>query len=103
MNNFNENDFDGLESDIKTITVLDEDGNEFECQIIDTAELNGTNYLLVIENEFADDDECEAVIIKEVSADNEESIFQIVEDDDEFNKIAKLFEEKNVDEYEIEL
>ena len=100
MSNINE--FEDLNDVEETVTVIDEDGNKLEFIIVDSAVLNGINYLLVIESEFADKDECDAVILKEVSSEDDDSIFQIVEDDEEFDKVARIFEE-NTDQYEIEI
>jgi hypothetical protein len=54
-------------------------------------QLNGTKYLLVSDgNETGESD---AYILKEVRAQDEEILYEMVEDDVEFSAIAKVFAE----------
>jgi len=90
----------------ETISILDEDGEEVEFAILDAKEKDGVTYLLVLEVEDLDDDDAEASILHSVKPDDEELTedevaFEFVEDEDEFNQAAALFQEGN-DEYELE-
>ncbi len=84
------------------ITMTSEDGTTIEFVIVDAAEKNGNKYILVIEKDFIDDEEADAEILKEVSTEGEEAIYSVIEDDEEFEEAAALFQEFN-DDYEIEL
>ena len=70
------------------ITISDEDGNEFELEILSTIEYNGATYLAVIP---ADTDEAtpEVSILKSVDEDGEE-ILCIVEDSEELQAVNDL-------------
>ena len=63
-------------------------------------QLNGIRYLLVSEGE--EDGDCEAYILKEVSTDDEEVVYQMVEDDVEFSALAKIFSELTDEETALE-
>ena len=74
-------------------TLTDEEGNETDFQVIDGAEYNGKTYLMLIEAEAADDDSADAMILR-LDEEGEEEILSTVDDEDEFNAVAKLFEEQ---------
>ena|GEM_PF-1237443 len=93
------------EMDVEIITALDENGNDIEFIILDTIEYNNVAYLLVVESEFADNDEIETVILKETKEDVdvngiEYSNYSFIEDENEFNEVVKLFQD--TDDYTIE-
>lgn len=73
------------------IIWIDTDTNEkVEFAVEEQTTLNGTNYLLVSEGEG---DEADAYIMKEIQTDGEETVYEMVEDDNEFDAIAKVFSE----------
>jgi hypothetical protein len=86
---------------LETITMTAEDGSEVEFCVIDEAESDGQTYLLLIESESVDDDEAEAVIFKEIAQDNDEFVYEEIEDDAEYDKIAGIFSDR--DDYDIDL
>lgn len=90
------------EEEFQFITMIDEDGTEIEFVIMDKVELKGKNYLLVVENEMIDNEETEAIILKEASSDEEDITYEVLEDDDEFDLIAELFAAKGGD-YAVEI
>lgn len=95
----NEEDFE----EFSTITMTDEEtGDDIEFAIIDQVEADGYRYLLVIESELIDDDEAEAIILKEVADEGEELTYSLVEDDAEFDRVADLFQE-NSEDYDVEI
>lgn len=78
------------------ITFFDEETNEeILLEIIDQAQVDGIQYLLVA------DDEDNALIFKTVKDDEEEITYEIVEDDLELQKLTLIFLES--DEYDIEV
>ncbi len=91
-----------LDEEFKTVTMTDEDGVDIEFCIIDQVMSSGERYLLVVESELMDDEETEAIILKEISINEEDVTYALVEDDAEFNKVADLFAE-NDGEYDIEV
>ena len=81
---------------MEKISFFDEETNEeIMLEIIDQAEVDGKQYLLVA------DDEDNALIFKTIKDDDEEITYAIVEDDLELQKVTLIFLEN--DEYDIEV
>ncbi len=86
---------------MEKIKFTDPDTQEVvEFAVEEETQLNGIRYLLVSEGE--EDGDCEAYILKEVSTDDEEVVYQMVEDDVEFSALAKIFSELTDDETALE-
>lgn len=93
------------------ITVTDEDGNEFELELVDTLEHNGITYHAlfpaVAEDEEtgepvdvdADDEEYGLVIIKVVE-ENGEELLSTLDNDEEVETAYNLFMERFFEEEE---
>lgn len=77
------------------ITLLGEDGEEITFYVIEETIVTGVKYMLATDS---DDDEADAYILKEVTSDDDEVTYEFVEDDDEFDGVAKLFKELVNDE-----
>ena len=87
------------------ITVTDEDGNEFELELVDTLEHDGVTYYAmfpaVAEDEEtgepvdvdADDEEYGLVIMKAIEEDGEE-ILSTLDSDEELDEVYQLFMER---------
>ncbi len=59
--------------------------------VLEQTRINGINYILVTDSE---EDDGEALILKDLSEDGEqEALYEIVEDDDELDAISKIFSE----------
>ena len=81
------------EAEIYTLT--DEEGNEAEFELAGSRELDGETYFALIPMTPDND---EYVILKADNADDGEQILVTIDDDDEFNRIADIFEEELFDE-----
>ena len=90
------------EMEFETVTMTDENGEEIEFSIIDNVACGGERYLLVVETELMDDDETDAIILKEVSINTDDVTYELVEDDAEFDRVADLFAKKGED-YTVEI
>ena len=71
-----------------------------EFIVEEETQLNGTKYLLVSED--AEDDTLDAYILKEVVDQNDEVLYEVVEDEVEFMALAKVFAELTDEETDIE-
>ena len=71
------------------ITIVDEDGTEYELEVLTTIEYNGAEYLAVIPAGAEDSDELEVSILKNVDEDGE-SILCAIEDEDELQAVYDL-------------
>ena len=95
--------FDEVEElEFEVVTMTDENGQEVEFSIIDNVASGGERYLLVVETEQMDDDETDAVILKEISINTDDVTYELVEDEAEFDRVADLFAQKSED-YTVEI
>lgn len=73
------------------ISFEGDNGEILEFYVEEETRVADTDYLLVTDS---DNEEAEAVILKDVSADTDtEGKYVIVDDDTEFNAIARIFEQ----------
>ena len=72
------------------ITIVDEDGTEYELEILSTLEYNGFTYLAVVPaGESLEELELEVSILKSVEEDGE-SILSAIEDEEELQAVYDL-------------
>lgn len=87
------------------VTVQDEEGNEHQFEWLDAIETDEARYVALAPvfddpNEALQDDG--ELIILRVETENGEDLLVPIEDDEEFDEIAEIFEERLADLYEIE-
>lgn len=68
------------------ITIVDEDGTEFELEVLMTTEYNGQTYMAVTPAGAEDDEEVEISILKSVDEDGE-AILCAIEDEQELEEV----------------
>ena len=72
-----------------TFTLADDQIVEF--YVLEQTVLGGISYILVTDSE---DDEAEALILKDLSTPgDDEALYEIVDDDDELEAVSKIFQE----------
>lgn len=72
------------------ITIVDEDGTEYELEVLSTLEYDGNTYLAVIPaGEHAEEFQLEVSILKSVDEDGE-SILCAIEDENELQAVYDL-------------
>lgn len=71
------------------ITIVDEDGTEYELEVLSTLEYNGETYLAVIPAGAGEEQELEVSILKSVEEDGE-SILAAIEDEAELEAVYDL-------------
>ena len=72
------------------MTIVDEDGTEFELEVLTTLEYNGFTYLAVVPAVDADEDvDLEVSILKSVEEDGE-PILCAIEDEEELKAVYDL-------------
>lgn len=80
-------------------TLTDEEGNEVEFELIGTTEFKGNLYFAMIPADAADkaqeseDSFCEYVILRVEKDENGEDTLVTVDDDEEFDDVADLFDD----------
>lgn len=77
------------------ITITDEDGVEYELEVLSTVEYKGSIYYALVPAaaEEDDDPDLEVCILKNISQDGE-SFFEAVRDDAELEAVYHLFEDQ---------
>ena len=76
------------------ITIMDEDGTEFELEVLTTLEWNGETYLAVTPATDDDTAELEVSILKSVEEDEDDPILCAIEDDAELETVYNLIMEQ---------
>ncbi|MCD8098909.1 MAG: DUF1292 domain-containing protein [Lachnospiraceae bacterium] len=76
---------------MEKLTFLGKDGDAMELYVVEQARIAGVNYLLAADSE---DEDGECLILKDVAPEQEqESIYEIVEDERELNGVLAVFEQ----------
>ena len=71
--------------------TLDETGEEVLFYVLEETRLNGTDYILVTDSQ---EDDGEALILKDLSSDGDsEALYEIVDDDRELESVMEIFEQ----------
>ena len=71
------------------MTIVDEDGTEFELEVLSTLEYNGCTYLAVIPAGSEEGEDLEVSILKSVEEDGE-PILCAIEDDTELESVYEI-------------
>lgn len=86
------------------VTLVDENGKETEFEIVDSLVTENNEYFALIPTETAeniDSDDGELVILKVVEEDGQEFL-EPIEDDEEYESVAKIFTERLKDIFNFE-
>ena len=83
------------------MTIVDEDGTEFELEVLSTLEYNGFTYLAVIPAGAEDEEDLEVSILKSVEEDGE-PILSAIEDEEELQAVYDLIMDELYEEDEEE-
>ena len=67
-----------------------EDGKKVPFYVVEETVLGGTSYLLVTDSE---EEEAEAYIMREITDQDGQGIYEMVEDDSELEAVSKIFSE----------
>lgn len=85
------------------MTIVDEDGTEFELEVLSSLEYNGCTYLAVIPAGSEEDaSELEVSILKSVEEEDGEPTLCAIEDDNELETVYELIMEQLYEEDEEE-
>lgn len=91
--------------DTDLVTVLDEDGHEHQFELLDAIETDDGRFvaLLPVYDDPAENlnDDGELIILA-VEEENGEETLVAIEDEELFNEIAEIFEERLSEMYEVE-
>ena len=82
------------------IETVDENGNVITFELYDIVEVDEKEYALLLPSEDIDNEDAELVIMR-LTKDGEDYIFETIDSDEEFEKVANYVESLE-DEYEEE-
>ena len=71
------------------VTIIDEDGVEYELEILSTLEYNGETYIAVVPADGEEHESLDVSILKSVDEDGE-AILCAIEDDEELEAVYSL-------------
>lgn len=84
------------------LTIADEDGNEFELEVLSSLEYNGCTYLAVIPaGESAEALELGVTILKSTEEEGE-AILSVIEDEEELEAVYDILMDSLYDEEEVD-
>lgn len=97
---------DEIFSENDLVTVIDDDGKEHMFEELDRIELDDGNRYVALIPVYDDDiaildDDGDVLILKVIEENGENYLIQI-EDEDEFNEIGNIFEDRLIAKYEEE-
>lgn len=72
------------------IEVIDDDGTVIKCELYDIIEFEGNQYALLVEAE-TEDEEPEVVLMR-YTEEGDESFFETIDSDEEFEKVSAYIE-----------
>lgn len=81
------------------MTIVDEDGTEFELEVLSTLEYNGETYLAVIPATGEETEDLEVSILKSIEEDGE-PILSAIEDEEELEAVYSLIMDELYEEEE---
>lgn len=88
------------------ITLEDEEGTEYTCEVLDAADYNGEHYMAVVpytkDPEKMLEEDAQLIIMRVAEEDGEEFL-DIVDDDDELAAVSEVFRSRLEELYDIEL
>lgn len=80
--------------ELRTVPFVTEDGEQVEMYVLEETTLQGIHYILVTEDISDDSEEAVVMIMKEEQSDEDEfALYDIVENEDELQAVAKVFAE----------
>lgn len=86
------------------VSVVDEEGNQHQFEILDAIETDEARYVAlvpVLDPQAAVEDDGELIVLQVVTEDGEDLLVPI-EDEEEFDEIAAIFEERLEELYDID-
>lgn len=81
------------------VTMVDDEGNEVEFELLDVIEYENEEYVVLIEN----NEDAEGVVILKIdSIDDETEEYYAIDDEETLSNVFEAFKEKYKDEFDFE-
>ena len=83
---------------MEKIEFCPDGGEKVEFYVLEQTRLGGCDYILVTDSMDSEEEEGEALILKDISApEDKEAIYEIVEDERELDAVAEIFSDMQED------
>lgn len=74
------------------VTIIDDEGNEFELELLDTIDYNGESFAAFLPTDMEEDDpDYGLIILSIVNDENGDEIFESIDDDDKLQQVYEMF------------
>lgn len=74
------------------ITIIDDDGQEFELEVLDTMDYNGETYVAFLPADMDENDpDYGLIILRSVMDENGDELFESIDDDDKLQDVYEHF------------
>lgn len=85
--------------ELQVIKTVGENGEEIELKLLDIVNVNNVDYALLLPADEEVDEEAEVVLMRLIK-EGDEYLFETIDDDDEFNEVAKILAEEEDEDAE---
>lgn len=74
------------------VTIIDDEGNEFELELLDTIDFNGESFAAFLPTDMDEDDpDYGLIILSVVNDENGDELFESIDDDDKLQEVYEMF------------
>lgn len=74
------------------VTIIDDEGNEFELEVIESMDYNGHTYMAFLPADMSEDDpDYGFVLLRVVEDENGDEVFESIDDEDELQDVYERF------------
>ena len=74
------------------VTIVDDEGNEFELEVIESMDYNGKSYMAFLPADMSEDDpDYGFILLRVVEDENGDEVFESIDDDDELQDVYERF------------
>lgn len=80
------------------IETVDENGNVINFELFDIVEVENQEYALLLPADAEESDEEEEVVLMRLTKEGEDYIFESIDDDEEFDRVAEYIESMDIEE-----
>ena len=85
------------------VTIIDDEGNEFELEVIESMDYNGRTYMAFLPADMSEDDpDYGFVLLRVVEDENGDEVFESIDDEDELQDVYERFMVLLYDDEEVE-
>ena len=74
------------------VTIVDDEGNEFELEVIESMDYNGKSYMAFLPADMSEDDpDYGFILLRVVEDENGDEVFESIDDEEELQDVYERF------------